>query len=129
MSNSAYKHLDTKLKIADMTIMQWVGVILGVTIGLAWGLYLSPLGDYLTLFTAIYLGGVPVMLAFLSSQTDFDLWLRVRSFVAWRRGEDRFVPGGIGEEAPGYTIMPPPGDPRAGAGKAASELDVAALWD
>jgi hypothetical protein len=126
--NTAYKHLETKLKIAEMTLMQWGGIVLGVGIALGWGSYLSPFGTYVTLFSAVYVGGIPVMFSFLASQSDFDLWLHLRCMVRWHRAAERYVPG-PGATARGYALL---ADPVAANGRLHEripELDFAALWD
>jgi hypothetical protein len=101
--NGAYKHLDTKLRIGELTVGQWAGVIAGAVAGVAWGLYLSPFGLTLTLSSAIYLATLPAGAAAAGSLTDLDPWLIARSALAWRRRTARFVPGG-GASARGYVV-------------------------
>jgi hypothetical protein len=126
--NTAYKHLDSKLRIADLTLGQWVGIIVGVGVGVVWGLYLSPLGTYLTLATAVYLGAIPAAAALLASMSEFHLWLLLRSAFPWRRLDGRFV-SGPGSSARGYVVSEDADgrDTRSGSGPV-RELDPAALW-
>src|SRR5438309_3871320 len=91
--NVAYKHLDAKLRIAELTIGQWLGISLGLGIGLVWGFFLSPLGAYLTLFTAIYLAAIPCGGVLAGALYEIDLFLVVRSAVRWLRLDGRFVAG------------------------------------
>jgi hypothetical protein len=128
--NVAYKHLDSKLRIAELTVVQWVGVLLGVGIAALWGFLLSPFGDYLTLISAIYLGALPSGAALLAGFTEFDLWLLVRSAVRWRRLEGRFAPG-PGGGTRGYVLREEDDD---GGGTAQArprprELDLQSLWE
>ena len=128
--NVAYKHLDTKLRIADMTIGQWMGVGLGLAVAIGWGFYLQPpLGPTLTAVTAVYLGALPAGAALLASMSEFDLLLMVRSAIRWRRHEGRFIPG-PGNPVSGYVLRDP--EPEETAGKTrerAPELDPASLWE
>lgn len=126
--NIAYKHLDTKVRIGDLTIGQWVGVIVGIALGLVWALYVSPFGIYLTLFTAIYLGGIPIGAMFLANVTEFDLWLLLRSAVRWRRRESRFLPG-PGDSSRGYLVHDESDDPANDAPAVPADLDPAYLWE
>jgi hypothetical protein len=128
--NVAYKHLDSKLRIAELTVTQWVGVLLGVGIAALWGLVLSPFGDYVTLLTAVYLGALPAGAAVLAGYTEFDLWLLVRSAVRWRRLEGRFAPGS-GRGTRGY-VLREEDDDEGGAAQALPrprELDLQSLWE
>lgn len=125
--NVAYKHLEAKLRVAELTLSQWLGVCLGVCLAIAWG-YISPLGSYLTLLSAIYLGAVPAGAAFLASVSELDLWLLVRSALRWRRLEGRFLPG-PGAPSPGYVLIEPD-EERAyeQRRRQVPDLDLGSLW-
>lgn len=126
--NIAYKHLDARLRIAELSIGQWTGILLGLAIGIGWGVYLSPFGPTLTLTSAIYMGAVPVGAAFLANTTEFSAWLLLRSAVAWRRREGRFLPG-PGGSVHGYVVTAAePGEHGAAARRGALDLDLATLW-
>jgi hypothetical protein len=124
----AYKHLDNKLRIAELTLGQWFGVILGAGVAIGWGMYLSPLGTYLTLISSIYLGSLPAGAAILASLSEFDLVLLVRSAIAWRRRDGRMSPG-PGASARGYLVRPEPRDASARPDVETPELDLATLWE
>jgi len=127
--NIAYKHLDSKLRIMELTVGQWLGVLLGVALAILWGYELSPFGFQLTLITAIYIGAIPAGAAVFASFTEFDLWLLMRSAAAWRRMEGRFVPG-PGDSAEGYVLVERSDDPEhTTKRRPTSELDLAALWE
>jgi hypothetical protein len=126
--NLAYKHLDSRLRIAELSIPQWIAVLGGVGIAVVWWMYLSPLGPSLTLVSAIYLGALPAGAAILASSTEFDLWLLARSALAWRRADGRYARG-AGERAQGYAVHE---DEAALAlqqrRQDAIELDLESLW-
>lgn len=127
--NVAYKHLDSKLRIAELSIGQWIGVLLGVGCGLSWGVYLSPFGPTVTFTVGIYVAALPIGAVFLAAVTDFDPFLALRSAVSWRQREGRFVPG-PGESARGYAIAPDPVTSSAkNTAASVAELDFASLWE
>jgi hypothetical protein len=125
--NAAYKHLDARLRIADLTIPQWLGILGGVLLAIVWAQYVSPFGDYVTLFTAVYVGALPVGAALYAGLTEFDLVLFVRSALRWRRMPGRYV-AGPGTAALGYVVL---ADPAAFAPEhnGARDIDLARLWD
>jgi hypothetical protein len=125
--NVAYKHLESRLRIAELTVAQWAGVLCGVLLALGWGMYLSPLSPYPTLISAIYLAGLPAGAAFLAGLSDFDLWLHVRAAIAHRRAAGRYTPG-PGRAARGYLVAADPTDDDTGALGAPVDLDVEELW-
>jgi hypothetical protein len=101
--NVAYKHLDSRLRIAELSIPQWIAVLAGVGVAVIWGMYVSPFGSSLTLVSAIYVGALPAGAAILASATEFDLWLLLRSALAWRRADGRYARG-AGDGACGYAL-------------------------
>jgi len=126
--NVAYKHLEARLRIGELTLAQWAGLFAGVMLTIGWGVYLSPLPPTLTLVTAIYLGGVPIAAVFLASFSEFDLWLLVGSALRWHRLDGRFLPG-PGDAASGYRLLPPVDETRHSIREQATALDLVALWE
>lgn len=127
--NAAYKHLDSKLRIAELTIGQWVGVIVGLASGIAWGVYVSPFGATVTLTSAMYLAALPIGAALCASATDFDPWLTLRSALSWRRLDGRFLPG-PGSRASGYVVAPDPGAAEDAARlQRPADIDLGSLWE
>jgi hypothetical protein len=125
--NLAYKHLNSKLKIGEFTVAQWAVVFFGVLLTLSWGFYLSPLSGYLTLITAVYIGGLPIALALISSFAEFNAGRFAKSAWRWSLAHGRYSPGpGMG--ASGYVITPDPRAARTAANLAAPELDLGSLW-
>lgn len=126
--NVAYKHLDAKLRVADLTIGQWLGVIAGVVLAFVWGVYLSPFGAYVTLLSAIYLAGIPIGATLLASVTEFNLWLLIRSALRWRRSGGRYVPG-PGESPRGYVVREDVAEVEAARDRLeVADLDPSSLW-
>ena len=125
--NVAYKHLESRLRIAELTIGQWAGVLCGVMLAVGWGMYVSPLGAYPTLISAIYLAALPAGAALLAGLGDFDLWLHVRALVAHRRRPGRYEPG-PGGAARGYLVAAQPADETAAVSGAPVDLDLEELW-
>jgi hypothetical protein len=125
--NIAYKHLDAKLRIAELSIGQWIGAIVGAVVGICWGVYVSPFGPTVTLTSAIYLAALPAGAAFLANAGEFSLWLLIRSALAWRRREGRFLPG-PGASAHGYVVTAAAGGVGGAASRAPVDLDLATLW-
>jgi hypothetical protein len=126
--NSAYKHLDAKLRIASLSVTEWCGVITGVALAIAWGAYIHPLSGMPNTVIAVYIGGVPAVLAWMSAQAEINLLMRARALVRWRRGEDRYLPGAA-MDAPGYTVCARDSESRSVALQIASESpSLEALW-
>ena len=78
----AYKQLEAKTRIADLTLGQWVGVVAGVLCALVVIAWLKPFGTYANLVLGVYLGGIPITIALVVSVGEFDVWLLVRGGVA-----------------------------------------------
>jgi hypothetical protein len=126
--NLAYKHLDSRLRIAELSIPQWIAVLAGVGVAVIWGMYVSPFGPSLTLVSAIYLGALPAGAAILASSTEFDLWLLVRSALAWRRADGRYARG-AGDGAHGYALRENADELALRQRRRnAIELDLESLW-
>jgi hypothetical protein len=127
--HTAYKHLESKLRIGEFTIAQWAALFVGVMTALVWAMYVSPLGMQLTIFTACYIGGLPAAAIFLATLSEVNIVLLVRAAAAWRREEGRYV-AGPGHPADGYVLTRAPADERQiDTGARLTELDLAALWE
>jgi hypothetical protein len=128
--NIAYKHLDTKLRIGELTIGQWLAVALGVGIAGGWALYVHPpIGATLTAVTAVYLGALPAGAALMASSSEFNLMLLLASAVRWRRHRRRYVPG-PGARLRGYELRVDHAEASHGPRRApVPVLDTAALWE
>jgi hypothetical protein len=128
MTNTAYKHLDAKLRIAELTVGQWSGIFAGVVLALIYGYFVHPFGTMLTLVSAVYLGGIPVAASLLAGFSEFDLWLLVRSAVRWRRRDGWYLPG-PGVVTDGYRLLIADADLHRAERAAGSALDPAELWE
>jgi hypothetical protein len=125
--NPAAKHLQAKLRIGELTVMQWLGVGTGVLLAIGWGLYASPFGAYLTLVSSFYLGAIPASAAMLASFSEFDFWLLVRTAHAFRRADGRYL-AGPGDSAVGYQLRSDAVDARRDLDQTL-DLDLSTLWD
>jgi hypothetical protein len=104
--NTAYKHLDSKLRIASLSITQWCGVVAGASLAIGWGVFLHPLSGTLNTIVAVYIGGVPAIFAWLCSEAQIDLPMRITAFLRWKRHEDRYLPG-VGATQTAYVVLAP----------------------
>ena len=122
----AYKHLDSKLRVAELTVGQWLGALVGLGVGIAWGFYVSPLGPHLTLFSAVYLAALPAGAVLLANSSELDLGLTIRAAARWLRADCRYA-AGAGQLARGYVVHSPQ---TAGERRARTPtIDIAGLWD
>jgi hypothetical protein len=124
--NPAYKHLQDRLRIGDLTVPQIVAMFCGFMGGLVWALYLSPFSPYLTLFTAIYLACLPAGSVLLASSTEFDLWLYLKGCVREAFTDGRFT-AGPGEGTNGYSVFAEADRTGERAGSVAP-LELRDLW-
>jgi hypothetical protein len=124
----AYKHLESKLRIGELTVGQWAGALGGLGALLAWGFYVSPLPATPTIVSAVYLGGLPIAFALVAGYAELDLVLLLGCAARWRRGAAVHLPG-PGTRARGYAIHPDR-DARAQTLRGAlPALDLEALWE
>jgi hypothetical protein len=128
--NTAYKHLDSKLRIGELTIGQWFAVAVGFLVAGAWMLYVHPpIGPTLTAVTGVYMGAMPAGAALMASSSEFNLFVLVRSAIGWKRRDQRFVPG-PGTSFRGYELHADPVDERRQAARPpVPALDISALWE
>jgi hypothetical protein len=127
--NSAYKHLEAKLRVGEFTLGQWLGLFVGAITALTWGFYVSPFGAYVTLFSACYIGGLPAAAIFLAAMSEVDIVLIARSAVRWRREEGRFL-AGPGPATSGYVVRGETAAERSHRDDGQlADLDLQALWE
>lgn len=125
--NVPYRHLEDKLRIWNLTIAQWVLVLIGAAGAFVWGFYISPFGWTITLFTAVYVAGLPGVAALIAGVSEFNAWLFIRSAWRWWRSSGRYRPG-PGPRPAGYVIAPPVRSARERASNV-KPIDVEALWE
>ncbi len=121
----AYKQLEAKTRIAELTLGQWVGAIAGVLCALVVIAWLRPFDTYVNLVLGVYLGGIPITIALVVSVGEFDVWLLVRAAWQWWRADGRYA-AGAGSEARGYQIT---GAEPSGAGIGATAMELQRLWE
>jgi hypothetical protein len=125
--NVAFKHLEAKLRFADLTVGQWAAVLGGVLFALLFAEYLSPVGGLGGAIIGVYLGAIPASAAFFASLSEFDLWGLIGAALRWRRRDGRYVPG-AGATVHGYALLPESVDADARP-IGGDELDLDALWN
>lgn len=125
MMHLAYKHLNAKERIGELTVGQWATVFTGMIVMLLWGFYLSPLSRYLSIVSAVYLGGLPIALAVVASYAEFNVWRFAASAWRWTLAPGRYG-AGPGAPSTGYTIMPTA--VRAADSPPIPPLDLQSLW-
>ena len=121
----AYRQLEAKTRIAELTLGQWVGAIAGVLCALVVIAWLRPFGTYADLVVGVYLGGIPVTIALVVSVGEFDVWLLVRAAWRWWRTDGRYA-AGPGGAARGYQLT---GAEPPGASVGASAIELQRLWE
>jgi hypothetical protein len=125
--NPAYRYLEHKLRIGELTIAQWIAIALGVFGAGVWASQISPFGGWVTAFTASYIAMVPAALAFVLGATGMDVKYELRHFVRWHRTPGRFLPG-PGPATDGYSLFTDITEGRRAA-RETPDLDYAQLWD
>jgi|SRR4051794_15847602 hypothetical protein len=107
-----YQHIEDREEIVwGLDFGQLVYLGIGVLSGVLFGMYLSPLPAQLTLFVAIVLAGLPVVVSSVASNGDLAPWTVMRAAWRWTRRPRRYVPGA--GECPGYYVWQAPGpEPR-----------------
>ncbi|MDW5598839.1 hypothetical protein VSS74_31060 [Conexibacter stalactiti] len=127
--NIAYKHLDAKLRIAELSVGQWIAALTGLGLGIVWGVYLSPLPPTPTLVSAIYFGTLPAIISVLSNLTSVSPAVLARSALGWRRRDGRFTPG-PGDGVHGYRVVERRAPERdRGELGLADAADLSKLWE
>jgi hypothetical protein len=125
--NPAFKHLDARIRIAELTIRQWVGILLGVILALVYAGALHPFGTMITAFTAVYIGGIPIAVVVVAGYSDFDGWLLLRSALHWRSADERYLPG-PGVPTQGYRVREVATEGWSAHHEQVGALDPAVLW-
>jgi len=123
----SYRHLDSKLRLGELTFGQWGCVAAGALAAIGYALYLHPFGAYLTLATAVYLAGIPALLALIASLYEVRLGLIARSIVRQMREEGRYLPG-PGEDSAGYVLLAAEADEQSTA-TSEPAFDAEGLWE
>ena len=92
-----------------------------------WGFVISPFPPMVSLFTAIYVGGLPAMAVLMASTTDFDAIRMVKAFIKFQRRPGTFLPG-PGHIDAGYVVKAPPVEKAKTATADDAALIPEALW-
>lgn len=127
--HAAPAHLESKLRFFDLSVGQIIASLVGIMLGGAWAMFLSPLHGALAAMSGAYIAALPVVPVFVASQTEFDLGDLVIGAVRWRGSEGRYAPG-PGGNSHGYVTVPDPSTVDSIAGRSElHDIDLQALWD
>lgn len=126
--NPAYRHLEEPIRIGDFSLSQLAGFVFSAMIAVLWGFVLSPFPPMISLFTAVYVGGLPAMAVLLASTTDFDAIRMVKAFIRFQRRPGRFLPG-PGPIESGYVVNAPAEVKQTTESVDEAALIPEALWD
>jgi hypothetical protein len=130
VANPTYKHLEGKTVVGPFSLGQWAQLLTGVVLGLAFGVYLSPLPPGPTIFIACLLPGLPLAASYGAMGLEFSLAQLARA--AWRfwRAPRRWLPG-PGASAAGYLVVAEPDPYRQTPARrdAAPAHGLEGLWD
>lgn len=124
----SYRHLDSKLRLGELTFGQWGCVASGVLAAIGYALYLHPFGAYITLTTAVYLAGVPALLALVASLYEVRLGLIAWAIVRQLGQEGRYLPG-PGEDSHGYRLLPTEDGQADRTGPGGRGFEAEGLWE
>jgi hypothetical protein len=129
MLHPTYKHLEDRIRLAGLSLAQWVQLFACALA--AYGLaQLLPLPGSWSLSVAISVCGLPAACAIAFQQAEFDVrrWLLDALRFPARRGA--FRPG-LGElsDVAGYRLAPDETYSGLGSGDREAGIDVEALWD
>lgn len=131
MATPTYKHLEGRTLVGPFSLGQWLQLVAGVVLGLAFAVYLSPFPAGATIFLSSLIPGMPLAASYGAMGLEFSLTQVMRAgWRHWRRPR-RYLPG-PGSGATGYLVEPDPDSSRAGrsAGTGGSvERPLEALWD
>ena len=105
--NPAYRHLEEPVKVGDFTLGQIAGFLVAALLAMLWGFVISPFPPMWSLFTAIYIGGLPAMAVFFASTTDFDVLRMLKAYIRFQRRPGKFLPGPGRLEHAGYQVKRP----------------------
>lgn len=127
--NPAYRHLEEPVKVGDFTLGQIAGFLIAAMIAMLWGFVISPLPPLWSLFTAIYIGGLPAMAVFFASTTDFDVLRMIKAYIKFQRRPGRFLPGPGRLEDCGYVVKKPSVEHQRVISQKTDEVRIGeALW-
>lgn len=125
--NPAYRHLEEPIRIGDFTLSQLAGFTVSAMLAVLWGFVISPFPPMISLFTAIYVGGLPAMAVLMASTTDFDAIRMVKAFIKFQRRPGTFIPG-PGQIEAGYVVKSAPVEKRTTATADDAALIPEVLW-
>jgi hypothetical protein len=130
VANPTYKHLEGKTRVGQFTLGQWGQLLAGLSGGLMFGIYLSPLPPGPTIFIACLLPGLPLAAGYGAMGLEFSLGQLARAGWRFWRQPRRWLPG-PGPATAGYLVLADPDPPRLPPQQAhaAATQRLEGLWD
>jgi hypothetical protein len=129
MVNPTYKHLDAKMRLGGLRLVQWLQLVAAIGFAIVFGFYVSPLPPGPTIAVSIFVGGLPVAVSFAALGLEFSVSGFLGAIWRWLRSPRRYLPG-RGSSATGYVVHQAPrsSDPER-SGHVAASSRIAELWD
>lgn len=129
MVNPTYKHLDAKLRLGGLRVVQWLQLAAALGFAVVFGMYLSPLPAGPTIGLSVFVAGLPVAVSFAALGLEFSVSAFVAALWRWARAPRRYLPG-PGAAGVGYVVRAELREPAlepSAEGLATSS--IAELWD
>jgi hypothetical protein len=130
MVNPTYKHLDAKMRLGGLRLVQWLQLMGATGFALVFGFYVSPFPPGPTIAFSVFVAGLPVAVSFAALGLEFSVSEFAAAAWRWSRSPRRYVPG-PGQCTIGYAVHPqldPPTSDLTPNGVAATSR-IAELWD
>lgn len=129
MVNPTYKHLDAKLRLGGLRLVQWLQLAIAVLAAVVFGMYVSPLPIGPTIALSVFCAGLPVAVSFAATGFEFSASGFLRALWRYARSPRRYLPG-AGPTATGYIVHSPLREqPPAHASDVGATSRIAELWD
>jgi hypothetical protein len=129
MINPTYKHLDAKMRLGGLRLVQWLQLVAAIGFAIVFGFYVSPLPPGPTIAVSIFVAGLPVSVSFAALGLEFSVSGFLAAAWRWLRSPRRYLPG-PGASAIGYVVhqVTRSSEPER-SGDVAATSRIAELWD
>src|SRR5689334_13966518 len=107
MVNPTYKHLDAKMRLGGLRLVQWLQLAAAIGFAVVFGFYVSPFPPGPTIALSVFVAGLPVAVSFAALGLEFSVSGFLRALWRWARSPRRYLPG-PGSAATGYVVHPAP---------------------
>ena len=125
MVNPTYKHLGAKVRIRGLTLGQWAQLTVASIAAVVFGVDVSPLPPGPTIWVAVFVAGLPVVLSYGAMGLDFSVTEFASAVWRWLHSPRLYMPGE--PAADGYVVERAAEVARAEHRRTPPSLE--ALWD